>query len=419
MDKYLISGGKRLYGDFFVQGAKNAVLPLFAASILTKERVVIDNCPSLLDVTNMANILESLGATVTREGNYVEINPKNADNIEIPGSLAKELRSSIFLLGSILGRQRCAKIAYPGGCDIGLRPIDIHLKGLETLNVDIKDQNGYIYCDATKIRGGNVVLDYPSVGATENVMMAAVTAKGTTIINNAAREPEIVELQQFLNAMGAKVKGAGSSIISIEGVSSLHGAEYTTMPDRIVAGTMLICAAMCGGSVTVHNCRSNHIQALISKLQQSSCKLDIFSDRIELVSTGRLFSIESIETQPYPGFPTDLQAPIMAMQAVSCGTSIITENIFETRFKHVPELIKMGAKIKVSSRSAFVRGVPRLVGTNILAEDLRGGACLVLAGLKAEGTTEISNISHIDRGYENWEHQLTALGADITRRSNN
>ncbi len=415
MDKYLIRGGKRLYGDFFVQGAKNAVLPLFAASILTKDKVVISNCPALLDVANMANILESLGATVVREGNLVEINPKDADKIEIPCSLAKELRSSIFLLGSILGRRKCAKIAYPGGCDIGLRPIDIHLKGLETLNVDIKDQNGYIYCDATKIRGGNVVLDYPSVGATENVMMAAVTAQGVTTINNAAREPEIFELQQFLNAMGAKIKGAGSSLITIQGVESLHGAEYKTMPDRIVAGTMLICAAMCGGSVTVCNCNSKHLQALASKLQQSSCKLSIFNDKIELASKGKLFAIESIETQPYPGFPTDLQAPIMAMQAISCGTSIITENIFETRFKHVPELIKMGAKIKVSGRSAFVRGVPRLVGTGLVAEDLRGGACLVLAGLKAEGTTTISNINHIDRGYEDWEQQLTALGADISR----
>ncbi len=415
MDKYLIKGGKKLYGDYFTQGAKNAVLPLFAASILTKEKIVIDNCPELLDVHNMANILQSLGAKVARDGNLVEIDPAGADKAEIPCALAKELRSSIFLLGSILGRHKRARIAYPGGCDIGLRPIDIHLKGLEMLNVDIKEQNAYICCDASKMRGANVVLDYPSVGATENIMMAAVTAQGTTTINNAAREPEIFELQQFLNAMGAKIKGAGSSLITIQGVERLYGTKYKTMPDRIVAGTMLIATAMCGGCVTVTNCNSKHLQALISKLQQSSCKLSIFNDKIELTSKGKLFSVESIVTQPYPGFPTDLQAPIMAMQAISCGTSIITENIFETRFRHVPELIKMGAKIKVYGRSAFVKGSPKFVGANIVAEDLRGGACLVLAGLRAEGTTIISNISHIDRGYEDWERQLTALGADITR----
>jgi UDP-N-acetylglucosamine 1-carboxyvinyltransferase len=415
MDKYLIRGGRRLYGDAFIQGAKNAVLPLFAASILTKEKVVIDNCPALADVDNMANILQSLGAEIARDGKLIEIDPLFAEKNEIPGNLAKELRSSIFLLGSILGRHKNAKIAYPGGCDIGLRPINIHLKGLEALNVDIKEQNGYIYCDAAKIRGGNVVLDYPSVGATENIMMAAVTAEGVTVINNAAREPEICELQLFLNKMGAKIKGAGTSTITIEGVTKLKGIEHTTMPDRIVAGTMLIGAAMCGGSIAVHNCRSKHLQALISKLQQSSCKIAVYNDKIELESRGRLFSIENIETQPYPGFPTDLQAPIMAMQAVSYGTSIITENIFETRFKHVPELIKMGAKIQVSGRNAFVKGVPYLTGASVTAEDLRGGASLVLAGLRAEGVTTVHNINHIDRGYEALEEQLSNLGADIVR----
>lgn len=416
MGKFIIRGGRRLYGDMTINGAKNAILPLFAASILTKEKVVIANCPDLLDVTNMGNILLSLGATIKREGDIIEIDPSGAEKNEIPCHLAKELRSSVFLLGSILGRHKTAKVAYPGGCDIGLRPINIHLKGLEALNVEIKEQSGYIYCDATKIRGSNVVLDYPSVGATENIIMAAVKAEGQTVINNAAREPEICELQSFLNKMGAKVRGAGTSTVIVQGVSALQGVEHHTIPDRIVAGTMLIGVAMCGGNVVLHNCNSRHLQALLSKLQQSSCKVSLYNDKIELYSRGKLSAIENIETQPYPGFPTDLQAPIMAMQTISSGTSVITENIFETRFKQVPELIKMGAKIGVSGRSAFVRGVRYLAGADVSAEDLRGGASLVLAGLCAEGKSVIHNIHHIDRGYEEWEVQLTNLGADIVRQ---
>ena len=415
MGKYVIYGGNRLYGDVYVQGAKNAILPLFAAAILTKEKIVIENCPDLVDVHNMANILESLGAKIERYGNVIEIDSQDIEVSEIPCSLAKELRSSIFLLGSILGRLKKAKVAYPGGCDIGLRPIDIHLKGLRELNVDITEKNGYIYCDATKMCGANVNLDYPSVGATENVILAAVLAEGVTTINNAAREPEIFELQQFLNKMGAKVRGAGTSNITIQGVKTLNGTNYNTMSDRIVAGTLLIGVAMCGGEVCLHKCNYKNNQSLISKLAQSSCKITTYNDKIEIVSKNRHNSIDFIETQPYPGFPTDLQAQIMALQTVSSGTCLMSENIFETRFKHVPELIKMGAKIKVNGRTALIRGVQHLNGAEVSAGDLRGGASLVLAGLKANGKTVVNEIHHIDRGYEALEDTLTKLGANIVR----
>jgi UDP-N-acetylglucosamine 1-carboxyvinyltransferase len=415
MSKFVINGGKELYGSIKVQGAKNSVLPLFAASILTDEKVIIKNVPNLIDVHNMSQILMSLGVDVIRYGNIAEITAQKLKSHEIHNKLAKELRSSIFLLGSILSRQQYAKVAYPGGCDIGLRPIDIHIKGLRELNVRIIERAGYIYCDATKIIGGEVNLDYPSVGATENVILAAVKAKGKTIIRNSACEPEIKDLQDFLNTMGAKVSGAGTSTIIIDGVEELHGTTYSAMPDRIVAGSLAIATAITGGEVTLMGANAEDINSLLSKLSKTSCFITYKDDNIIIQSKANRLAVENITTQPYPGFPTDLQAPMMALQTVSDGICIFTENVFENRFRHVNELKKMGADITINGRTAVIKGISQLSGAEVDAQDLRGGAALVLAGLNAQGTTIVNDIFHIDRGYEHFEEALSILGADIIR----
>ena len=415
MEKLIINGGNELYGYVDVQGAKNSVLPLYAASILTDKKVVIKNVPNLVDVHNMGKILTLLGAEIDYKDKVAQITTKNMKSSEIPSMLARELRSSIFLLGSVLGRLKFAKVAFPGGCDIGLRPIDMHLKALREMNVKIVERSGYIYCDASKMTSGDLMLDYPSVGATENIMLAAVKTKGKTTIMNAAREPEIIDLQNFLNEMGADIKGAGSPFITIEGVEKLDSVEYTTMPDRIVAGTYAIAAAICGGEIILKGCKGEYIHSLLSKLSKTSCNIEQDNDIIKIQAIGKREAIDYIETQPYPGFPTDLQAQMMTLQTVSNGVSVITENIFENRFKHVCELAKMGAMIKIKGRSAIIRGVERLSGTNVFSQDLRGGAALVLAGLNGIGTTVINDIFHIDRGYENIEVTLKKLGADIRR----
>lgn len=415
MSKFVINGGNELYGSIKIQGAKNAVLPLFAASILTEEKIIIENVPNLIDVHNMSQILMSLGVEVVRYGNIAEITAKRLKSHEIHNKLAKELRSSIFLLGSILSRQQYAKVAYPGGCDIGLRPIDIHIKGLRELNVRIVERAGYIYCDATKISGADVNLDYPSVGATENVMLAAVKAKGNTTIRNAACEPEILDLQNFLNTMGAKINGAGTSTVTIEGVEELHGTTYYAMPDRIVAGTLAIATAIAGGEVTLTGANAGDLNSLLSKLSKTSCHITHKDDNIFIQAKANRYAVENIGTQPYPGFPTDLQAPMMALQTVSEGICIFTENVFENRFRHVNELKKMGADITTNGRTAVIKGISQLTGAEVDAQDLRGGAALVLAGLNAQGTTIVNDISHIDRGYEHLEETLKSLGADIIR----
>lgn len=415
MSKYIINGGRKLRGTVRVQGAKNAVLPLFAAALLTDERVVIHNCPDLIDVSNMARILNSLGAETERRGDTVTIDTGYMRSYEIPSRLAGELRSSIFTLGALLGRAKKAKVAYPGGCDIGLRPIDIHLKALCEMNVRIADRYGYILCDATDMRPADVTLDYPSVGATENVMLLAATADGVTTIANAAREPEVYDLQEFLNAMGARVSGAGTSFVKIEGVPKLKGAEYTTIPDRIAAGTYMIAAAICGGEVLLRNVCPEHINSLSVKLREAGAEVKADGSEILVRSEGRLRSPGCIETRPYPGFPTDLQAPIGVLASVAEGTTVVVENIFETRFKHVAELTKMGASVKVKDKVAVFTGVKTLNGAETAAMDLRGGAALILAGLRAHGTTVVNDIHHIERGYEAPEKVLSSLGADIVK----
>lgn len=413
--KLIIEGGKRLEGTTKVQSAKNSVLPLLAASILTSDKVTIEDCPNILDVKNMLKILSRLGmkvsgvSSVTVEGE-LSIN-------EVPKDLAGELRSSIFLLGAILSVKKKAKIAYPGGCDIGLRPIDIHINGLKALNVKINECFGFVECDATDMKANDILLDLPSVGATENLIMASVFLRGKTTLRNVAKEPEIVDLSNMLNLMGAKISGAGTSVIEIVGVDSMRGVTYKPIPDRIVAGTLLFATATCGGEIELTNVIAEHVFPLTAKLLQNSCKLDCKYDKIRLTSNGRLNAVDLIETSPYPGFPTDMQAQVMASLLTARGTSVVVENLFETRFKHVPEYNKMGADVTVRGNTAIVRGVQRLSGAEVVAKDLRGGAGLVIAGLKAEGVTTVLDVRHIDRGYDGIEKVLQKLGATIRRIS--
>ena len=414
MEKFVIEGGRPLYGEIEIQSAKNAVLPLLAASVLTEERIVIHNCPRITDVLNMAQILEELGCRTSFTDGALTVDPSDAANHEIPAALAKELRSSVFMLGSVLSRFGRARIAYPGGCDIGLRPIDLHLGGLRRLGVRIEEEGGYINCTCGKMRGADIVLGCPSVGATENIMLAAVKAEGTTVIRNAAKEPEIADLQNFVNRMGGRISGGGSSTVVVEGVKSLHGAEYTPVSDRIEAGTFLIASAMCGGELALKNARAENLSALLDKLREISCKIHAIDDKI-YIKSGARFSPKLIETSPYPGFPTDLQAPMTALACICGGSTVVVENLFETRFKHVPELIRMGADITVRGRSAFVRGVPRLHGADVCAGDLRGGAALALAAVSAEGRSTVTDLRHIDRGYSEFEYKLRGAGARIRR----
>lgn len=417
MEKYIINGGNKLYGSVEVQTAKNSVLPILAATVLTDDKVKILNAPNITDVKNMAKILSKLGCKVTFEGGNIVVDGSRADCYEIPRQLAHELRSSVFLLGSVISRFHTAKIAYPGGCDIGLRPVDLHLAGLKRLGVEIEEEKGYIICKCEKLKGNEIMLDCPSVGATENLMLAAAKAEGSTVIKNAAREPEIEDLQRLLNCMGANVRGAGSGTIVIEGVNELHGCEFLPIPDRIEAGTFLIATAMCGGEVELRRVCAENISSLLHKLRENGCKIHLNNDKIILENHKRLTSVKSVETQPYPGFPTDLQAQITALCCICRGQSIITENLFETRFKYVPELRKMGADVTVINRNAFVRGVEKFNGATVVAHDLRGGAALVSAALAAEGRSEVLDISHIDRGYGSFEYKLRSLGGDISRLS--
>lgn len=415
MDKFYIKGGLKLDGEAEVYSAKNAVLALLAASILTEEQVVIHKCPKINDVFSMIKILQSLGCVVEWQNDTIVINSSQADKHEIPQKYGQEIRSSIFMLGSILARFKKAKAVFPGGCDIGLRPIDLHIKGLKELNVDVKELGANVFCNSENARGKKIHLDFPSVGATENIMLASTMIKGKTTICNAAKEPEIVCLQDMLNKMGAKVCGAGTSVIEIDGVKKLHGVEFVPISDRIVAGTYIIAAAMTKGRVYLKNCRPNDLCALTSKLNGVACDILSSNDSILVKGYERPQSVLTIETSPYPGFPTDLQAQALALQTVSQGTSVVVENIFETRFKHVGELSKMGAQIVVKDRYAIVRGVPTLYGCDVYSHDLRGGAALVLAGLVAQGNTTVHNVKHIDRGYYQLEEALSSLGASIKR----
>lgn len=417
MNALRIHGGRRLTGEWRVHSAKNAVLPIMAASILTEEATRLEGCPELVDVAYMADILRTLGCRIHSGDGALTIDPQGLNRHEMPDALAKKIRSSIFLLGSILARFRKATVTFPGGCEIGLRPIDLHLSGLRQLGVDVREEGGLIRCDGRHMRAGTVHFDYPSVGATENVMMAAVLLKDRTVLSNVAREPEIVDLQNLLNAMGARISGAGTHTVTVEGVERLHGVSYQPMPDRIVAGTLLAAAAATGGDVRLTNVPSRDLYAVFTKLREMGCEIDEEESAARLRAPQRLTAFQQLQTQPHPGFPTDMQAQMLALAAMAKGTSVVVENVFENRFAHAGDLNRMGANVLVNGRTAVVQGVEALYGAHVTARDLRGGAALVIAGLAAHGETLVERAGLIDRGYERLEEMLNALGADICRVS--
>lgn len=416
MTKLIIDGGRKMEGEIDVQGSKNAVLPILAATILSDGKNIIYNCPHLRDVEKTIAVLENLGCRVKWMENSLLIDSSNISGYTIPDDLMRQMRSSIIFLGAIISKFKKAEVSMPGGCEIGTRPIDLHLKALRQLGVEITESHGFIHCNADNLSPANIHLDFPSVGATENAMLASCMIEGTTVIENAAREPEIVDLERFLNRMGAKICGSGTDTIIIEGVHKLYGIEYSIIPDRIVAGTYLAAAAASGGSLILKKANSLHMGAMINLLKDMGCTIYSEKDKIILLSPKTLKSIDTIKTMPYPGFPTDIQSPFMALCTQGAGTSVFVENIFENRFQHIDELLRMGADIKVDGRVAVVSGKSELTGASVVARELRGGAALVIAGIIADGVTEIENVNFIDRGYENIEKTLSSCGIYIKRQ---
>jgi len=415
MQKILIHGGRRLRGTVTVSGSKNAGLPLLFASLLTRERCIIRGLPRVADITTTLRLLEGLGVLVgDGEFSTIVVEARDLTSSEAPYELVKTMRASFLALGPLVARTGRARVSTPGGCAIGSRPVDLHLSGLERLGARIGQAHGYVEAEASRLHGARVSLDFPSVGATENLMMAATLAEGTTVIENAAREPEIEDLAAALAAMGARIVGAGTSVITIEGVRELGGFDHVVIADRIEAGTLMIAGAITGGDVLVRGARADHLDALVAKLGEAGVTVEARADGITVRGNGVLRPAD-VRTSPYPGFPTDLQAQFMALMAIGGGQSVITETIFENRFMHVQELVRMGADIRVDGKTAAVRGVPVLSGAPVMATDLRASVCLVLAGLAAHNTTEVSRVYHLDRGYERLEEKLSALGADVTR----
>ena len=417
MDKMLIEGSAKLKGEASVGGSKNASLPVMVAALLAEGPSVIEGVPRLKDIDTMSAVLGQLGATASQEGSRLQVDSRGLDKFEAPYDLVRTMRASIYVMGPLLARLGKARVSLPGGCAIGQRPIDYHLKGFEALGAKIKLEHGYVEATAKKLKGARIVFDKPSVGATCNVMMAATLASGTTWLHNPAQEPEIVDLAGFLNRMGAQVSGAGTDCITIKGVSALKPCEYRIIPDRIEAATLVAAAAITGGAVTLRHCRLSDLGIVSEKFQEYGVKLsegDEGRDTVK-VTVGKARKAVHICTMPHPGFPTDMQAQWMALMTVTKGTSVITETIWENRFMHISELERMGADIRVQGNSAVVSGVPRLSGAPVMASDLRASAALLLAGLAAKGETEVSRIYHLDRGYERLEKKLEALGAKIRR----
>jgi UDP-N-acetylglucosamine 1-carboxyvinyltransferase len=413
--KFLITGGKRLEGSVEISGAKNSALSIMAATLLTKDVCILRNIPHLTDVDTMIAVIRKLGIKVEwKEDNTLYIDSDYFNNYEAPYELVKKMRASILVMGPLLARLHKAKISLPGGCAIGARPVDFHIKGFETLGAQVEVDKGYIKAEVNKLRGGDIYLDFPSLGATENIMMAASLAEGVTKIENAAKDPEVVELGNFLIKMGAKIEGLGTDLIKINGVKKLNGVDYNIIPDRIEAGTYMIAAAITSGDILIEKIDPLLIKPLIVKLEEAGVKIKQEKDFIEVIGSNSINAVD-IKTLPYPGFPTDIQPQFMALNCVANGTSVITETVFENRFAHTGDLIRMGADIKVEGRSAIIKGVKKLSAAPVMASDLRGGAALILAGLVADGTTELSRIYHLDRGYVNLEKKLTDLGADIHR----
>lgn len=412
---FLIRGGKTLSGEIEVEASKNAYLPILASSILCDGEMTFTNVPEFSDIDNMCEILKILNVKVLRKENYLSLNTESVMNTKISHELTAKLRASIFLLGALLGKFRQAVISYPGGCKIGTRPIDIHLKAFRSLGVKIVEKHGYIYCNASNMKAGKVVFPSVSVGATESLMMCATLLEGETTLYNVAKEPEIKELEKFLNSLGADIRGAGTDTIKIRGVKKLHSGEFTVFPDRIIAGTQLILGALCGKNMTISNFRREDNQFLLNILKESACDFKLKNDKIIVTAQGRYLSYKFVETLPFPYFPTDLQPQLMVLETLSKGTSVIKENLFENRFNHVMELTKMGADILVKDRLAIISGVEKLFGADVYSSDLRAGAGLVIAGLMAEGYTTVHNVHFIDRGYEKLEEKYQNLGAEIKR----
>lgn len=414
MDKIVIRGGRPLRGEVAVGGAKNAALPILLAGLLTAEECVFKNIPSVVDVRTTLRLMRHLGATAEQSGDVVRIRAARLARLEAPYELVKTMRASFLVLGPLLARYGRARVSTPGGCAIGSRPVNLHVDGLRRLGAEVGLVHGYAEAEAAELRGARINLEVPSVGATEHLMMTATLAKGTTVIEHAAREPEIIDLANALKSMGAKITGAGEDVITIEGVEELGGTEYSVIPDRIEAGTFMMAAAITGGDVDVLEARADHLDPVIMKLRESGVDIREHETGVRVVGNGRLRSVD-LRTMPYPGFPTDLQAQMMAILTTADGRSVISETIFENRFMHVLELNRMGADIKVEGHNALITGVSSLSGAPVMATDLRASVSLILAGLAARGQTEVSRVYHLDRGYARIEQKLSALGADITR----
>ena len=415
MDRTVITGGTPLRGEVEISGAKNAALPILASTILGGGECVIANLPRVADVLTMGKLLGILGAKVQHDGNRAVINADTISSTQAPYDLVKTMRASVLVLGPLLARWGEATVSMPGGCAIGSRPVNLHLAGLAKMGAEVSMEHGYIRAKAKRLKGAQIYCDTPTVTGTENLMMAASLAEGTTVIENAAKEPEIVDLADFLVKRGARIVGAGTDVITIEGIRELYGSDHDVIPDRIETGTYLVAGAITRGAVTLNRCRSNHLDALLMKLREAGVELKVEQDRIHLNAASRLKGID-IRTLPYPGFPTDMQAQMVALMTAAEGTSVITETVFESRFMHVEELRRMGAEIKIEGTRAVVTGPTKLTGAPVMASDLRASAGLVLAGLAAEGTTEILRVYHLDRGYERMEEKLRGLGATIARQ---
>lgn len=414
MPKFIIEKSPPLKGCINASGAKNSVLPIIAASLMSDGEVTIQNIPMLEDVNVINEVMKSIGSSIEYGNGILKISTNKILTCEAPYELVKKMRASFLIMGALLAKKGKAKMYTPGGCNIGIRPVDLHLKGFEALGAKIIQEHGYIEAKADRLTGATIYLDFPSVGATENIMMAATLAKGQTIIENSAEEPEIVDLAKFLNEMGAKIKGAGTDTIRITGVDSLGPTEHIVIPDRIEIGTFMIAAAITGGDITIHNVIINHIVSIIAKLREIGALVSTDGNSVRVIGNKSIKATD-VKTLPYPGFPTDMQAPFMALMSIAKGNSIITETIFENRFLYIEELKRMGAKIKLEGRSAIIEGVDNLTGAEVKATDLRAGAALVLAALIAEGSTVINDIYHIDRGYENLEEKISKLGGKMKR----
>lgn len=417
MEKIVVAGGKKLSGSVQISSAKNAVLPVIVASLLAQGQCRLEGVSPLEDVRTICAVLRTMGTKVDlNKDGTIFIQAGSGETKEPPYELVRRMRASFLVMGPLLARQKKARISLPGGCAIGTRPIDLHLKGFTAMGAKITIGHGYIEAAADHLRGANIYLDFPSVGATENIMMAASLAEGTTVLENAAEEPEIVDVANYLNAMGAKIRGAGTNIIKIEGVEGLTGTTYTVIPDRIEAGTYMVAAAMAGGKVKLENVLYDHLKPIIAKLKETGVQVEEEDGGIIVTSEGRIGAVD-VKTLPYPGFPTDMQAQMMALMTVAKGTSVVTETVFENRFMHVDELKRMGADIRIEGRSAVIRGVDSLTGAQVNATDLRAGAALIIAGLVADGETVVAETHHLDRGYVDMEGKLRKLGAEICRIS--